>query len=252
MRRLNAANVLLAIRDEGVTDLAGLCRAFGFAADKYESVYVEAILRELKDTGMIEITRAKHYRLTSVWPRFKDAFRIGLRDLARWSDEAMVVQPFLGRAKNVNAPPDVFVLMPFKSSLRPIYDDHIKRVAEGERLSVRRADDLSGPKHIMQDVWNTLAAARIIIADCTGRNVNVFYEIGLAHALGKPVILLAQSERDIPFDLSPVRYLKYQTTSPGLRKLDLQLAAMLREYLSADSARVEPHGLSVKVPEAEA
>ena len=61
----------------------------------------------------------------------------------------------------------------------------------------------------MRDIWSAIHAARVVVADCTGRNPNVFYEIGLAHAIGRQTILIAQSLRDVPFDLRSLRVIIY-------------------------------------------
>ena len=61
---------------------------------------------------------------------------------------------------------------------------------------------------------------RVLIADCTERNPNVFYEIGIAHTLGKQVILIARSDDDIPFDLRPIRYINYKYTPRGMSEFE--------------------------------
>ena len=81
---------------------------------------------------------------------------------------------------------DIFVLMPFAPELKPIYEDHIKKVATKLKLQVKRADDLFSKESVMRDVWNAVTHAKIAIADCTGRNPNVFYEIGIAHTITSP------------------------------------------------------------------
>jgi len=74
---------------------------------------------------------------------------------------------------------DVFVLMPFLEEMKPIYEDHIKKIADSLKLTCGRADDLFSPSEIMKDVWSSIVQSRFIIADCTGKNPNVFYEMGL-------------------------------------------------------------------------
>lgn len=69
----------------------------------------------------------------------------------------------------------------------------------------------------------------VVVADCTGRNANVFYEIGVAHTLGKPVILLTQSEEDVPTDVIYIRYIKYESTIRGLAKFEKNLRRTLEE-----------------------
>lgn len=112
---------------------------------------------------------------------------------------------------------DLFVLMPFAQNLKPIYDDHIKKIAGKLNLTIARADDFFSQNSIMQEVWSAIALASILIADCTGKNPNVFYEIGLAHALEKPVILITQNPDDVPFDLRHRRYILYAYSPPGMK-----------------------------------
>src|SRR5215471_6685159 len=95
--------------------------------------------------------------------------------------------------------------MPFSSELRPVYDDHIKNVMQEVNLECNRADDIFSNGVIIEEVWKNINEARIIIADLTGKNPNVFYEVGIAHTLGKEVILITQSIDDIPFDLRHLR-----------------------------------------------
>ena len=58
-----------------------------------------------------------------------------------------------------------------------------------------RADDIYDNRPIIEDVWRCTNEARILIAELTGRNPNVFYETGIAHTVGKEVILITQSLR---------------------------------------------------------
>jgi len=126
--------------------------------------------------------------------------------------------------------PEVFVLMPFSDELKPVYEDHISKVALQAGLRVKRADNFftSGP--IMSDIWSAINAADIIVADLTGRNPNVFYETGLAHAIGKNTILLAQSIDDVPSDLRQLRIILYEFKPRGMQKLEEDLAATIRTY----------------------
>ena len=67
---------------------------------------------------------------------------------------------------------------------------------------------------IVQDIWHSVRKARLVVAELSGRNPNVMYEIGLAHAIGKPIVLLARSEEDVPFDLRALRYIYYDPNNP--------------------------------------
>ena len=122
--------------------------------------------------------------------------------------------------------------MPFTDELKPVYEDHVKAVTQRLGLTAVRADVFFAANSIMSDVWNAINQARILIADCTGRNPNVFYELGIAHTLGKPVILIAQSADDIPFDIRHIRTIVYNFTPRGMRDFESAVAATLETELA--------------------
>jgi hypothetical protein len=78
-----------------------------------------------------------------------------------------------------------------------------------------------------------MVSARLIVADCTDRNPNVFYEIGLAHTIGKPTILLTQKSEDVPFDLRHLRYIEYQLTPRGMKEFEAKFKETIRNVLSS-------------------
>jgi uncharacterized protein YbaR (Trm112 family) len=123
--------------------------------------------------------------------------------------------------------PDLFVLMPFDQELKPVFEDHVKPVAERAGLTVGRADDFFSTQSIVREVWSAIVYARLVLADCTGRNPNVFYEIGIAHTLGKNTVLVAQSIDDVPFDLRHLRVIVYEYTPRGMTAFEKQLSATL-------------------------
>lgn len=110
----------------------------------------------------------------------------------------------------------VFVVCPFKDEFNAIYEDHIKKVVIEElSMNCLRADEIYSNRPIIDDIWKLINEAKVIVADLTERNPNVFYEVGLAHAIGKEVILLAQSVEDIPFDLRHLRTIIYKNDYRG-------------------------------------
>jgi hypothetical protein len=66
----------------------------------------------------------------------------------------------------------------------------------------------------VQDIWLSIRKARLVVAELSGRNPNVMYEIGLAHAIGKPIVFLTRNENDVPFDLRALRYVYYDPNNP--------------------------------------
>ncbi len=107
-----------------------------------------------------------------------------------------------------------FVVMPFDSLFQTEYERVIRPAVESVGLECVRGDEIYSKPNIISDIWSSIRSARIIIAELTGKNANVFYEIGLAHAIGKPVILLTRNENDVPFDLRSLRYRYYDPDDP--------------------------------------
>jgi hypothetical protein len=105
--------------------------------------------------------------------------------------------------------PFCFVLMPFAESFTDIYNLGIKDTCEAAGAYSERVDEQVYQGNILDRVYNQIAKADFIIADMTGRNANVFYEVGYAHAIGKSTILLTQNNDDIPFDLKHFPHVVY-------------------------------------------
>lgn len=117
-----------------------------------------------------------------------------------------------------------FVIMPFDEEFDDIYTGFIKPVLEDADFRVERADNIESQQNILRDVLEKIVQNDLIIADLTTANPNVFYELGLAHALRKPVILITQSIADVPFDLKSYRLLEYSTHFSRMGKAKESLA----------------------------
>jgi hypothetical protein len=128
-----------------------------------------------------------------------------------------------------------FVLMPFGDvrDLQAVYRDHVRPVIERCGLRCGRADDIYDVSGVMQSVWEGINRARLVVADLTERNANVFYELGIAHTLGKPVIMLSQSIDFVPFDLRHLRCIVYTYTPRGADQLEQALERTIKTVLSS-------------------
>lgn len=102
-----------------------------------------------------------------------------------------------------------FLLMPFARKFEPIHRKIKELVINGHNLRCIRADDIMSAGIVIEEIWEKIQEAQVIIADTTGTNPNVFYEIGLAHAIGKDPIIISQTMDDIPFDLRHRRIIIY-------------------------------------------
>lgn len=121
-----------------------------------------------------------------------------------------------------------FYLCPFEEPFNTIYSDHVKPAIESSGFTVERADEIFGTQPIIEDIWDGINSSEIVIADVTNRNPNVMYEIGMAHTVGKPVVIMTQNIDDVPFDLKHHRCIMYSYTPKGCATLEEKISGTLR------------------------
>jgi hypothetical protein len=125
-------------------------------------------------------------------------------------------QPSLEKRGHVAMPRTCFVIMPFSSTASctceewtEIFEHVLKPAVEGSGLDYecRRSEATRG--NVVAAIIRDLDDAHVVMADLTDRNANVFYELGVRHALRNRTIILAQKREDIPFDLRGYGYHVY-------------------------------------------
>jgi hypothetical protein len=118
----------------------------------------------------------------------------------------------ISQHQNLNSPNlKAFIIMPYGSEFDKIFNDLVKQPLEESGYEVIRADSILDQHNILKDIIRNIAEADLIIADLTSINPNVFYELGIAHAMQVPTVLLSQSIEDVPFDLKSYRVIVYST-----------------------------------------
>ncbi len=145
----------------------------------------------------------------------------------------------LEKGVSVNANDTCFVMQTFASPLGEYYESVYKPAIQKAGFNPVRADaDIFGTGKIMDQVWTGISAARVLVAELTSRNPNVFYELGLAHALKKPVVLVSANENDVPFDLQHIRVVYYDVNDPfwGKKLLDKVAENILSAVRNPDEA----------------
>jgi hypothetical protein len=121
----------------------------------------------------------------------------------------------LGAEAAVKAGDTCFVMQPFASPHGDYYEKIFKPAIEKTKLVPVRADaEIFGTGKIIDQVWRGINDAKVLVAELSTRNPNVFYELGLAHALHKPVVLVSSNEPDVPFDLQHIRVIYYDVNDP--------------------------------------
>jgi len=138
-----------------------------------------------------------------------------------------------------------FILMPFRAPFDSYYSKIYRPALESVEYNVVRADELYGSHPIIEDIQKSIKESDLILCDMSTRNPNVFYELGLAHAIGKPVILVSNNIDDIPFDLRHVRTIIYKTDEAGWEG---ELYKSIANYGAEKNLRIYPEPL---IPHAE-
>ena len=108
-------------------------------------------------------------------------------------------------------PKRAFVVMPFAAEFDDVYVLGIREVIEKLGMVVDRADDIEHNANILTVVQESIRNADVVIGETTSKNPNCFYEIGYAHALGKPTILIGRAGQEIPFDLRALNLVVYSS-----------------------------------------
>jgi hypothetical protein len=207
-------------------------------------------LRELKEAGLIDFeeqTEGEKKILgkvwdTGLWPTIRVAFGgMSLADAALLSRHSigMAVTPLFRRPAELAEPLDVFVLMPFDTALGRVYRENIKPLGGELGVTIMRGDEIFTPMpgSFMEKVWSGICSAHLIIADCTRANPNVFYEIGIAHTLGKPVVLITRSGEAVPSDIQHIDHIEFSEDVAGITFLVDRLREFIVRKLGSREAR---------------
>ncbi len=162
-----------------------------------------------------------------------EAFEVIPQDVIEETTRAPDASTLLSSSSNL-----CFVLMPFAKSFDDIYRLVIKPAVQQAGLEVMRADLIFTPGSIMEQIRSAIQQSRLCIADLTGVNPNVLYELGIAQALKKPCILMTQNIEDVPFDLRQYRVIEYGTKQTGLEATQDHLHSMINAALGQDQLDV--------------
>lgn len=127
--------------------------------------------------------------------------------------------------------PKAFVVMQFTQPFNELWQSVVKPVCENMKIDAKRADDDFGPGMIIADVTARIRESAVVIAEITPANANVYYEVGYAHALNKPTILIAERGTKLPFDISGFRVLMYENSIDGKSKFEAGLIKHLDAVL---------------------
>ena len=131
-----------------------------------------------------------------------------------------------------------FIIMPFGGYFDGYYTHVIKPALTNLHIDCVRGDEIYGTGVILNDIYDAICNANFCIADVTDRNPNVNYELGMAHAIGKPTIIITQKIEDVPFDYKHLRLIKYDPKLIGWEKIfNESVAKTIKELVANPDAQ---------------
>jgi hypothetical protein len=236
MRRQYTPLLLLHLIRNRFANWVALCEYFGLDPTGFRfpslTVQLKRELSRLKALNLISESDAG-YAATDYWNDLCRTLGVSLSELARFDmAESMMVRPVFGTPKAVENDFDVFVAMPLSAALNLFYHDRIKRILQSQGLSAVRGDEFSTLNPVITDVWGAIIHCKFVVADCTGRDPNVFYEIGIAHTLGKRILLISQNRDDVPFNINSSPYLTYELSLGGFSEFDVRFNSNIKNIVT--------------------
>lgn len=134
-----------------------------------------------------------------------------------------------------------FVMMPFGEWFDRYYQEIYAPAIKEAGFEPVRGDELFNTGSVVEQIWEQIEKSKLLLADLSGKNPNVFYELGLAHAAKKPVVFTASLLEDVPFDLRHLRVIIYDIREPEwASRLRKSVADYLRNA-AKDPGKSIPH-----------
>lgn len=200
-----------------------LIRSLSFGDDDYEGNILEVlsafIKRDTKNFDAIKTYLSEKYASPIVSDFISTAHIETPKRIVTFSPQVFQVPT---KAQNDKL---VTVMLPFK--LQKSFDA-IQIACDNLGLECIKADDIWENSTFIQDIFDLIFTSRIVVADFTDKNPNVFYEVGIAHTLGKTVVPITQSLKDVPSDLGHHRALQYFPNSQGYLELTKEIQKRLQ------------------------
>lgn len=144
--------------------------------------------------------------------------------------EYLIKEKVQQKEKKKEKSPDIFVIMPFSPELDDVYHLGIREVVESLNYSCKRVDEMEFTGDILDEIYNSIINSKIIVAEVSNPNPNVYYEVGYAHALNKPVILITKEVSSTPFDLKMYNHIVYDNIVNLRKNLKRRLEVILSGY----------------------
>ncbi len=137
------------------------------------------------------------------------------------------------RSQGIKIEPNTAVVfMPYEPQFKQLVKDVIRPALDDHGIAMRLASDELTPRPILSVVWNCIRTSEVIIADATGKNENVMFELGLCFALHRFPIILARNQKDLPVNLMALKTVEYRFSKQGRKRLRKTLSDTIRAFLA--------------------
>ncbi|KDN29418.1 hypothetical protein VFDL14_14685 [Vibrio fortis] len=169
-----------------------------------------------------------NYKLSSNEERFKQMNELVIQGNSFQSAENSFLSKLGVHEKFEVKSNQVFVLTPMN---KDFYEDYawVEESFLKHKFLCVKGDDVMVQSNLLSHIIKEIASSRFVVANISGRNPNVFYELGIAHAMGKDVLLIARNEKDITFDLSSSQVIVYKSKAQLERSVSEWLVSTLNK-----------------------
>lgn len=211
----------LQVAFRAVKDFEGVEKFYGGKRIPEDEFFLNTLTREFHisrdrvDTfAKIFLENLRYLRAFSPSPAPTEIHAV-LTDFAITTAPEKIPNPTSPRESRVREFLDTcFVMMPFGPWFDKYYVDIYAPAIKEAGFEPVRADELFHTGSVVEQIWEQIEKAKLLLADLSDRNPNVFYELGLAHAARKPVVFTASKVEDVPFDLRHLRVIIYDIREP--------------------------------------
>ncbi len=205
---------------------------------KYVNIdHIKGVLNEINNIASLVIKNEVYSRdgkreSVLFWENYYalqllDDFIIAIDNHDCKEEDFMIISPKLFKGEDYTIDEKLcVVIMPFNVDWSSEMYETYKEAVKG--FNVWRSDEEYRDDVIVQTIWEKINRARFVIADCTGKNPNVFYELGIAHTLGKSVFMCSQNREDFPFDVNHIRSFEYGIKPGEIRKLKTEIRKFIK------------------------
>jgi len=203
--------IVKTLKDSGLVDKGIIISSSGFSKDAF-------LVSEKTDIELLHF-KDIHQRVQIQTPRKKEQ--------VIKSTKTRIEEKEIQIKQREDKSPEIFVIMPFSPDLDDVYYLGIHEIARILNHTCERVDEIEFVGSILDEIYNSIKHSKIIVAEVSNQNTNVYYELGYAHALNKPVILITKDVSSTPFDLHGYNHIVYRNIVDLRKKLKNRLEAIL-------------------------